>query len=44
MMDTMTNSMQQLLTGLAEQKEGLKEAEAACRCAESWIDYGVGGE
>ena len=22
----------------------LKEAEAACRCAESWISYGLGGE
>jgi hypothetical protein len=25
-------------------EEAMKEAEAACRCAESWIDYGLGGE
>nr|XP_031862141.1 uncharacterized protein CI109_002554 [Kwoniella shandongensis]KAA5529213.1 hypothetical protein CI109_002554 [Kwoniella shandongensis] len=24
------------------QQERLKEAEAACKCAESWIDYGLG--
>jgi len=44
-MDTISRSMQpNLITGLGGQKEGLKEAEAACRCAEIWIGYGLGGE
>lgn len=25
-------------------EEAMKEAEAACRCAEKWILYGLGGE
>lgn len=25
-------------------EEVVKEAEAACKCAESWIDYGLGAE
>jgi len=25
-------------------EENVKEAEAGCRCAESWIGYGLGAE
>ncbi|KAK8844673.1 hypothetical protein IAR55_006522 [Kwoniella newhampshirensis] len=38
--DTITDAMNgDPSTG---QQERLKEAEAACKCAESWIDYGLG--
>lgn len=44
-METITRSLQQSQnTTLGESDEGVKEAEAACRCAESWIGYGLGGE
>lgn len=26
------------------QAEKLREAEAACKCAESWVGYGISGE
>lgn len=44
-METITRSMQPILsTSMGNQDEGLREAEAACRCTESWIGYGLGGE
>ena len=44
-METIKISMQsQLSTSTGEQEEALKEAEAACRCVESWLGYGLGGE
>ncbi len=43
--EAITRSMQpHLHTSMGGQEEALKEAEAACRCAESWIQYGLGGE
>ena len=30
--------------GSVNDEERVREAEGACRCAESWIGYGLGGE
>ena len=44
-MEIITRSLQQSPnTTMSTSDEGVKEAEAACRCAESWIGYGLGGE
>jgi hypothetical protein len=32
------------LSAAGSDEEMVKEAEAGCKCAESWIDYGLGGE
>lgn len=45
-MSTITEAMSSHVQGgnLELQEERLREAEAACRCAESWVDYGLGAE
>jgi hypothetical protein len=45
-MSTITEAMSSHVQGgnLGLQEERLREAEAACRCAESWVDYGLGAE
>ncbi|RSH89503.1 hypothetical protein EHS25_002053 [Saitozyma podzolica] len=45
-MSTITEAMSSHIQGgnLELQEERLREAEAACRCAESWVDYGLGAD
>ena len=45
-LEVITGSMKvhQNVNTVGGREEALKEAEAACRCAESWIDYGLGVE
>jgi hypothetical protein len=43
----MAGVMETLMSSLRAEgndAERVKEAEAGCKCAESWIDYGLGAE
>ena len=44
-METIRGSMNpSSMHGLGSQQDMVAEASAACRCAEAWIDYGLGAE
>lgn len=44
-METITAAMRiHPARDMAHQQEQLKEVEAACKCAESWVGYNLGAE